>query len=74
MKNPAHDYAQQLGLPIDELLIFQIVTTTVLAAAARGEIDLNELARDELASRGMNVGGHWVGFARAVAVGMELCK
>ena len=39
--------------------------TKVLAAAARGEIDLNRLAREELAARGLDNKGVWVGFDRA---------
>ena len=36
-----------------------------VAAAARGELDLNRLARVELASRGLDRDGVWVGFERA---------
>lgn len=43
----------------------QTVETAVLAAAARGELDLNAIARQELASRGLNHQGRWVGFAEA---------
>ena len=50
---------------IDELGFIQIALTKVLAAAARGELDLNRLAREELASRGQDEHGNWVGFERA---------
>lgn len=50
---------------IDEIGFIQIALTKVLAAAARGELDLNQLAREELASRGLNDQGAWVGFDRA---------
>lgn len=50
---------------VDELGFIQTALTKVLAAAARGEIDLNQLARKELASRGLDDQGVWVGFARA---------
>ena len=50
---------------VDELGFIQIALTKVLAAAARGEIDLNRLAREELASRGLDDQGVWVGFPRA---------
>jgi hypothetical protein len=43
----------------------QPIPAAVLAAAARGEIDLNDLARQELASRGLDHDGKWVGFERA---------
>ena len=50
---------------VDELGFIQTALTKVLAAAARGEIDLNRLAREELASRGLDDQGVWVGFPRA---------
>ena len=50
---------------VDELGFVQTALTKVLAAAARGEIDLNRLAREELASRGLDDQGVWVGFPRA---------
>ena len=50
---------------VDELGFIQTALTAVLAAAARGEIDLNRLARKELAARGLDLRGEWVGFARA---------
>ena len=53
---------------VDELGFIQIAVTKVLSAAARGELDLNRLAREELASRGMNMTGQWVGFERAAKI------
>lgn len=50
---------------VDEVGFIQTALTKVLAAAARGEIDLNRLAREELASRGLDEQGNWVGFDRA---------
>ena len=50
---------------VDEVGFIQIALTKVLAAAARGELDLNLLAREELASRGLDAQGEWVGFDRA---------
>ena len=50
---------------IDELGFIQIADTKVLAAVARGELVLNRLAREELASRGLDKNGQWVGFDRA---------
>lgn len=50
---------------VDELGFIQLALTKVLAAAARGEIDLNQMARKELASRGLDDQGVWVGFPRA---------
>ena len=50
---------------VDELGFIEIALTKVLSAAARGELDLNLLAREELASRGLDTQGAWVGFDRA---------
>ena len=50
---------------VDELGFLQTALSKVLAAAARGEIDLNRLAREELASRGLDTKAVWVGFERA---------
>jgi len=53
---------------VDEIGFIQIALTKVLAAVARGELDLNRLAREELAARGLDKQGHWVGFAQAKKV------
>ena len=50
---------------VDELGFIQTALNKVLAAAARGELDLNRLAREEMASRGLDRYGNWVGFDRA---------
>lgn len=50
---------------VDEIGFIQIALTKVLAAVARGELDLNRLAREELAARGLDDKGIWVGFDRA---------
>lgn len=49
----------------DDLLAIQVFPGSVLVAAASGLLDLNELAADELASRGCDVSGQWVGFVEA---------
>ncbi len=49
----------------DDLGFIQTAPTGLLAAAAHGRLDLNHLARVELASRGLDRDGVWVGFARA---------
>ena len=57
---------------VDEIGFIQIAATKVLAAAARGEIDLNRIAREELASRGLGLHGEWVGFQMARTIhGLE---
>ncbi|MBN8885950.1 MAG: hypothetical protein J0I77_09540 [Rudaea sp.] len=57
--------AKQLGLKIDEVLILQGADTLLLSAVARGKVDLNALAREELAARGLDAYGNWVGFMAA---------
>jgi len=46
---------------------FNLMGTAVLAAAAQGHIDLNEWASWELANRGVDAHGLWVGFEKAKA-------
>ena len=50
---------------LDELGFIQIAMNKVLAADARGELDLNLLARKELAGRGLDDQSVWIGFDRA---------
>lgn len=59
--------ARIAGIAGDDAMILQTAHPQLLAAAARGEIDLNLLARAELASRGLGRDGHWVGFEAAEA-------
>ena len=64
---------------VDEIGFIQIAPAKVLAAVARGEIDLNRIAREELAARGLGLHGEWVGFKAArkvhgVAVQVEMAK
>ncbi len=44
--------------------LFQGVVTELLVKALKGEIDLQELARQELANRHLDESGNWVGFRR----------
>ena len=50
---------------VDEIGFIQIADAKILAAVARGEIDLNRIAREELAARGLGLNGEWVGFKAA---------
>lgn len=50
---------------IDELQFIHRVPVRVLVAVSREELDLNQLAREELAQRGYDQAGVWVGPARA---------
>ncbi len=56
------------SLPPDAELVLQTAHVALLAAAARGEVDLNQMAREELASRGLDSAGRWVGFVQANAL------
>jgi hypothetical protein len=56
------------GFTVDEVGFIQIALTKVLAAVARGELDLNLLAREELAARGQDQNGTWVGFDKAAKI------
>ena len=64
MKTNAMAYTTQ-QFTVDETGFIQIALTKVLAAVARGELDLNRLAREELAARGLDNKGVWVGFDAA---------
>jgi hypothetical protein len=50
---------------VDEIGFIQIADAKVLAAVARGEVDLNRIAKEELAARGLGLHGEWVGFKKA---------
>ena len=50
---------------VDETGFIQIAAIKVLAAVARGELDLNRLAKEELAARGLNDQGNWIRFDAA---------
>lgn len=50
---------------VDEIGFIQIAPAKVLAAVARGDIDLNRIAKEELAARGLDMRGDWVGFQKA---------
>jgi hypothetical protein len=51
--------------------VLQVLPLASLLAAVRGELDLNALARLELASRGLNPAGQWVGFVEAARLAAE---
>ena len=50
------------------VFIFSMTSTDLLLAAAAGLIDLNQLARKQLANRGLDANGKWVGFDRAADI------
>lgn len=43
----------------------QLMTNDILIAAVKGELDLNLVASSELASRGFDSAGKWIGFPQA---------
>lgn len=69
MNHPAIRQAQALAqahdLSPDEGLFLQTVPAPLLAALARGEVNLMAMAREELQARGLDLAGQWVGFDKA---------
>lgn len=59
---------------VDEIEFIEAATVRVLVGATQGDVDLNQLARDELAMRGMNKDGVWVGFDAAARIRGEEIK
>ncbi|MBN9423999.1 MAG: hypothetical protein BGO63_06825 [Candidatus Accumulibacter sp. 66-26] len=57
---------------VDDVGFIQVVPARILVAAAKGDLDLNLLAREELANRGLDQAGVWVGFERAI-VALRKC-
>jgi hypothetical protein len=45
--------------------IFSMTDTQLLIDVIKGTIDINQLAKIELANRGLNMDGAWVGFKQA---------
>lgn len=64
---PAIETPAQAATDLSEHL--QLISTQALAAAARGDLDVLALVKQELAARGVDHQGLWVGFpaARAIA-------
>ncbi len=60
--------ARGAGLSADEALFLQTVPWQLLAALAAGSIDVPAMAREELAARGVDASGRWVGFDRAAEI------
>ncbi len=50
---------------VDDVEFIQSVPLRVLVGVAAGSLDLNRLAREELANRGYDQIGTWVGFEQA---------
>jgi len=52
---------------LNPLFVFQMTHTDLLVAIAAGNLDAVQLAREELAKRGLGKAGTWVGFDHAEA-------
>jgi hypothetical protein len=53
---------------INPRFIFSTTATALLVEALRGDFDLKQLIRRELANRGLNAEGNWVGFDKAAQI------
>ena len=53
------------SVAIDEIGFIHAVPASVLVEVTAGRVDLNRLAREELANRGYDQDGVWVGFKAA---------
>jgi len=58
-------------LTLDEIEFIQSATVRALVAVARGELDLNLIAREELTARGLDENGVWIGFEKARRIAQE---
>lgn len=63
-------------LTLDQIDFLHLAPLCALVATANGALDLNRLAHQELANRGYNRSGIWVGFimARAAYLSDTLSK
>lgn len=57
---------------LNEIEFIQNATVRVLVAVSSGELDLNLIARQELAQRGLDQNGVWVGFTRAREIQVKI--
>jgi hypothetical protein len=53
---------------INPRFIFSTTSTSLLVEALRGDFDLKQYVRRELANRGLNAEGNWVGFDKAAKI------
>ena len=49
----------------DDALVLQIAKTSLLLLMATGQADATQMARNELANRGLDAKGEWIGFPAA---------
>jgi hypothetical protein len=50
---------------LDPRYIFNMTATQLLTEALKGEVDIEYMVRRELANRGVNLDGVWIGFSQA---------
>ncbi len=55
----------EAGLSSEQLSVMQLLDTAVLSTVAKGRLDLNRLAMETLADRGLDRDGKWIGFGEA---------
>ena len=68
---PNQEKGQTMTDDTNPRFVFSTTATELLSKAANGEIDFNQLARQELANRGLNTDGKWVGFEKAKEIRSE---
>lgn len=56
---------KKLDYDADKFGDIHCLSTDVLAGVAKGEIDLNQIAINHLAGRGLDENGQWIGFDEA---------
>lgn len=54
------------------MALLQTFPKAILVEVRRGEVDLNRLAALELANRGLDPDGRWVGFERALLLNVDV--
>lgn len=68
IKRPAPQPVAEVADELNPAYLFSTRATALLVAIARGELNAQALALDELANRGLDPNtGKWVGFATAKA-------
>lgn len=50
---------------LNPVYLFQLTHTGLLVRCAGGDFDLVQMAKDELARRGLDLNGEWIGFKKS---------
>ena len=64
-KKEGSDELRNRGDELNPTFMIQTTDTLLLSEALRGEFDINYILRKELAARGLNEFGNWIGFDAA---------